>query len=298
MESYTSLVSKTRGSTLRALRALLCVVSVAAFGGCADDYWSSYLDIDESQFVVNYSLARLADSVGEGDVYDVRDDYVLEGIVTANDEYDNFYQSYVIELGGAAAEIQDGVYNSHVRHRMGYVMAVRLQGLRVIRYKGVLQIGLPAVAGGGVDSFGYTTISDKYVYNRGTTGDVEPLQCTAPELRAMEASIYSYCGRVVAIKGLRYAPSLINDWNLSYDDGVWSGYRPFVDISIVDGEESNSDAVWVNTSSYSKFSGVLIPDGEMELTGILYYGTAGSYSGAPTAPILKLRSQADIISND
>ncbi|MFR9588687.1 MAG: DUF5689 domain-containing protein [Rikenellaceae bacterium] len=283
-------------SCLRAVCTSVVAAVVVLFGAtsCGNDYWSSYDNIDVSKFEANYSLARLAQQVKDGDVYDVVDDYVVEGVVTANDDGNNFYQTYLIEAGGAAIEIQDGVSGSHVRHRLDYVMAVRLQGLRVIRYKGVMQVGLPAVTGGGVESFGVATISDRYVYNRGVTDTIIPPQMTAIELRAAEASISNYCGRLIQVVNLRYAPSLINDWNLSYVENIWSGYRPFVDASVAEGEENNSDAVWVNTSSYADFSGVTIETGVLSIVGILYYGSAGSYSGAPTAPILKMRAQADV----
>ncbi len=280
--------------------ALLALVS------CSEDYHSSFESVDLAKFDANYLLSSIAASVGEGDAVDVVDDIVVEGVVTANDQSDNFYQTYVIESNGAAIEINEGISNSFVRHRLGYVIALRLQGLRIKRYKGVMQIGLPAPTGGDIASFGFLSIADMYTYNRAVTRDVEPLKISITELKNMGTSALSICGRLVTITGVGYAQSLVNDWFNSSAEWIWSGYRPFVSIEKLDSQDSAqdstqgaveltiADAIWVNTSSYANFSAVAIPEGELALTGILYYGAAGTYSGAPTAPILKLRDQSDI----
>ncbi len=197
----------------------------------------------------------------------------VEGVVTANDEYENFYKSFIIEHEGYALEVLDGLYNSYVSYPLGSRIEVHLTGLGLDRYMGVLRTGImaPATSIFPLDYMNSKAIVDNYVSLIGFTDKV------TPRLVAIEALQESQAGELITIDAL----------TLSTEDGVerqWGGYAKFVDAS--------QNYIWCYTSPYASFASEKIPQGEVQLSGILEFGNTDSQSNQL---ILKLRGLQDCI---
>ena len=85
------------------------------------------------------------------------------------------------------------------------------------------------------------------------------------------------CGRLVRIDALRFRP----DAEQAVPQ-TWEGYRLF--------EDAAGRTIAVYTSAYARFADREIPAGECSLTGVLEYGTAGSYG---KQFILQMRDEND-----
>ncbi|MFI3281729.1 MAG: DUF5689 domain-containing protein [Rikenellaceae bacterium] len=200
-------------------------------------------------------------------------DLIVEGVVTANDEYGNFFKSFIIEEDGYAIEILDGLYDSYVRHPVGSRVALKLNGLGLDRYLGVLRAGLvaPATSSYTLDYMTSEAVVDLYVEINEFGDPLTPQLCSIDELEQSRA------GQLVTLSSLQ----------LHTEDGVersWSGYALF--------RNSDLDSIWCYTSPYADFAASIIPQGDVTLSGIVEFGSTDSYTNQF---ILKLRGSADCI---
>ena len=185
----------------------------------------------------------------------VREELTVGGTVVSSDEAGNFYRTLVLDDGP------------------GCRLTVSLQGCALGERNGVLQIGLPPDAYSPYPT-GY--ISSRVLLERllHPTGErQEPLATPCEIARLGTAS----CGRLVRIDALRFRP----DAEQAVPQ-TWEGYRLF--------EDAAGRTIAVYTSAYARFADREIPAGECSLTGVLEYGTAGSYG---KQFILQMRDEND-----
>ncbi len=244
------------------------MVSLLAVG-CYDSF-DPAVPTSQAMPSATSTIADIHTLYGSG-MREISGELTVEGVVTANDEYGNFYKSFVVESDGYAIEVLDGLYDSYVRHPLGSSVVVNLSGLGLDRYLGVLRTGLvaPATSSYSLDYMGSEAVVDLYV-TVSAFGD----EATAQQMQISELS-EDQAGKLININSL----------TLHTEDGVersWSGYSLFRDASL--------DSIWCYTSSYASFAAEKIPQCEVSLSGILEYGSTDS---ATNQFILKLRGSND-----
>ncbi|MFI3265289.1 MAG: DUF5689 domain-containing protein [Rikenellaceae bacterium] len=241
------------------------------FVGCYDSF--SPLEIDlQSTVEPNTTIEHLHTLYAMG-TRDVNQELIVSGYVTANDEHDNFYKSFVIESDGYAIEILDGLFNSYVRHPLGSQIILQLNGLSLDRYLGVLRTGLsaPATSSYSLDYMSAEAIVDLHVSVVAFSSEITAQTFTLDQLEESQA------GRFISIDGL----------TLYTEDGIertWSGYSLF--------RNQAQESIWCYTSSYANFASEKIPQNEVTLQGILEYGDTDSETDQF---IIKLRGAEDCI---
>lgn len=270
--------------------------------GCDYDNFDDLIPDTGSVLVPNADILFARSLCGDG-VYNVTDDIILGGRVTANDKSGNIYRSFFIEDATGAAEIRAGMYSLHNVYVRGRYVSVRLQGLAVTLDNGVFRVGIPPSQGyTGVEYMDSWTVAAEYIVPSDETGAVEPLPLVATQLNDR------YCGRLVRLTGMRYSMEDADendrgDENEGQETRIgltsevpvtWayprdgtnsvpqSAYRYFTDV------EGNTVAVY--TSGYASFAGNEVPLGTVSLTGILSYGTTDKGQMF----ILRLRDAEDI----
>ncbi len=230
---------------MRGAKALLAVVLLQ---GCSGEFDAAPTEGETIEVVCNITLSQLHSRFVSGDYLDIDEDWVLRGSVTANDKASNFYKSFMIESDGAALEILEGLTYNYVRYQEGNVVAINLNGLRLYRSRGVLQVGIEGSAGGYVvDYLGHELLVDRHIVNTGVVESVEPQVVTLTD------DVGDKYGCLVTIEGLTFQPEDESD--------TWGGTRCFVD--------SEGSEVMVYTNSYSNYSLMKIPSEQVSLTGIL-----------------------------
>ncbi len=209
----------------------------------------------------NVTIAELAQAL-QTDKLIIYDNMVVQGSVTTTDQNGNFYKSFIIENDGYALEVLEGIYDSYVRHDVGAVVSVKLQGLALSSYAGVMQAGLEASTGSyyTLDYITLESLVDEHIFCNGTYSAVTPLEVVIGELSE------DMCGQLITISSLTHVPG--EEDTQPY---VWSGYQEFVD--------SEGSVVYCYTSSYANFSLLSIPQEEVSLCGILQYGSIYGVSG-------------------
>lgn len=249
---------------LRPLRVALAG-GAALLAGCYDGPFDQTPAVRETP-VPTTTLAELR-RLYAGEPVTIRSDLVVAGRVTATDRSGNFFRSLVIEADGAALEIRAGLDALYNDYPLGTRLTLRLEGLALDSRYGVLQAGRPA-ADGAVEAIGSQAAMDRHLFRSGDPPEpVEPLQLTIGELCP------AYCGRLVRIAGLRFAPEAV-------EESCWAGYRRFADAA--------GAVLHTYVRPYADFADDEVPAGLCTLTGILQYDDAGT-----GRYLLKLRDETD-----
>ncbi|MFI3318365.1 MAG: DUF5689 domain-containing protein [Rikenellaceae bacterium] len=215
--------------------------------------YNSFPEADEDGASVptpNITLAELHALCGEQTI-DISANIVITGTVTATDQSGNIYKSYYIEQEGYGVQILEGLYDSYLRHPVGYQVNVALNGLSLSRYNGVLQIGI------ATDEYSYYALDyltaealiDQHIYLTASYEQPSPREVSIEDLNS------SMCGSLIKIDSLTF----INSEEENFP--TWSGERYFCDRSL--------SQIIVETSSYANFSQIEIPSIECSITGIL-----------------------------
>ncbi len=238
-------------------KVIIAVVASLLLVSCYDSFDTLVVDGSSSSVAeANTTISHLHTLYASGTRV-INEDIVVEGVVTANDEFGNFFKSFVIEEDGYALEILDGLYDSYVCHGVGSTIAIKLNGLGLDRYLGVLRCGLvaPLTSYYTLDYMTSTAIVDYYIDLVDMGNPVTPNATTISELQEDQA------GRLIALESL----------TLLTEDGVertWSGYSLF--------RNSALDSIWCYTSPYADFASSTIPSCELSLSGILEFGSTDS----------------------
>ncbi|MFR9660011.1 MAG: DUF5689 domain-containing protein [Rikenellaceae bacterium] len=230
----------------------------------------------------NITIEELHARTSAYDYYDITQDITISGSVTANDIGGNFYKSFVMEQGGYAVEVLEGITYSYIRFQEGYEVTVQLNGLRLARSGGVLQVGVATATGSyyDVDYMEHELMVDNHIVNTGNLSPIEPLTLSLEAVSGDEGSytLKKLCGRLVTIEGLRYY-----DESQTTNIAKWSGEQSFI----------NSDSLELRcyTNSYANYSECEIPMGELSITGILEYDDYDT----DECPMIKMRYEADCV---
>ncbi len=266
------------------LRYLVYIITPLLVG-CYDSFDSASGGTNQEDLTHNITIEMLHKRLSADGYIDVDEDLRIRGNVTAHDRGGNFYKRFFIEQDGYGVEILEGLNDSYVRHQLGAEVSVSLDGLRLARSRGVLQIGIATPHGSSydLDFLGHEYIIDQHIINSGYVEKVTPRVVSIDELSgaAGVAFVERLCGTLVRIDGVKYQPTYD-------DDGVWGGDRCFVDA-----RGSSSVELWCYTSRYSNYSMCEIPRTELSLVGIMQSDeVAGS---SLKRPVLKMRDQGDCL---
>ncbi len=248
-------------------------------GGCYDSFEGGEELPSSTAPLPNITIAELH-SLVKSERMTIYDDMVVRGVVTSSDENGSFFKSFFIERDGYALEVLEGLYDSYTRHDVGSVVSVKLQGLALSFYQGVLQVGFEAAEGSYymLDYLGSEQAVDERIFHTYTFEDVEPYDVEYEDLEE------GMCGRLVRLNSLTHTPS---------DDALqpytWSGYQHFVDNS--------GDSLYCYTSEYADFALMEIPSGEVSIGGILEYDAISGVSGGERF-IIQMRGVDDCTQNN
>lgn len=252
---------------LSAISALLALCGLSY--GCQERFDAPDTPADAP--AANITIASLH-ALYRGEPVVVREAMVVGGTVVSSDEAGNFHRTLTIDDGTGGAELRIAEYNLHTIYPPGRCLTVSLQGCALSERNGVLQIGMPSDAYSPypTDYIASRVLLERIVHPSDERRETAALPYTIPRLDA------SLCGRLIRIDDLRLHP------DPSTLRPAWEGCRLF--------EDASGHAVAVCTSEYARFADKEVPQQRCSLTGILEYGTAGSYG---KRFILRMRDEND-----
>ncbi len=260
----------------RFIRYTICVVAVSLLSGCYDSFGDGGSEPTDDTPTPNVTTQQLSEML-ESESLIIYDDMIVQGSVTSTDRNGNFYKSFIIERYGYGLEILEGLYDSYVHHDVGCVVSIKLQGLIISRYLGVLRVGVIPDEGSYYtsDYMSSDVVIDEHIFSSNEYEIIEPHVVEIGELDE------DMCGRLICVESLQHLPS-----DSDTQPYTWEGYQQFVD--------NYGNSIWSYTSEYANFSLLSIPQDRVCLCGILQWGSISGVSGGEQY-ILKMRGVDDCI---
>lgn len=259
------------------LSLMLLLVFTAA---CNDEFDQPPMVIPTAEHTPNMTIAEFKakywqDVVNYIDT--VKEDIVIHGWVTSSDESGNIYKSlYIADESGAGINIsinQNSLYNNY---RIGQEIVLPLKDYFVGKYNGQQQLGYPAFyEKGGVweATFLPQAMWESMVEINGLPdpSKVEPVEVSISDFQGKTDSetLLKYQGKLVRITGVTFQDA---DGVTTYAESTATTNRNVVD--------ANNNTLVVRNSNYADFRADVLPDGEVDIVGLLsFYATRENASG-------------------
>jgi hypothetical protein len=204
----------------------------------------------------NMSIRELRQYHFPGNFEFMGDDWIIEGLVIADDRTGNFYKSLIVQdsTGGVVIRMDgNGLYSSYP---VGTRVAVPLKNLWLGDYGGSLQIGAavdrsdpqyPSLVGIPVPLF------NRYLIKKSTGNTIHPIALRLDQLHD------SFQNRLVTIDQLEFAPS---DTGISYADAV----NKITTNQVL--KACNGGSIYLRTSGFADFAAVRTPRGNGTVTAV------------------------------
>ena len=166
----------------------------------------------------NKTIAEVAAMYTPGQPFKVKKNMVISGIVSTTDKPGNFYKSFYIQddTGGMEIKIgKNGLYNDYLPGQRVYIdlydLTVGMYGYKTGNYggMGMVQVGFADPSGEYETSYLESSLLiDSHIYKGAVEGKVTPEVITEsqlPNAKTDTQATNKYVGRLVTLKGLKYA---------------------------------------------------------------------------------------------
>lgn len=180
---------------------------------------------------------------------DLPDGIVVGGRVTTSDSAGNIYKMVVIQQGETPLALLSGTYDTYSAWQPGTTVAIQLDGLRIGEWEGMLAVGAPEPNyTKGIDYIASEAVLQRIVTRTDPSfiAPVDTLRVTTSEVTKTLA------GRLVRVTGGYFQKG---------GSATWSGEQSYV--------ATDGARLQVYTSPYATFANSLLPEGEVELVGIV-----------------------------
>ncbi len=225
----------------------------------------------------NLSISALRAMHFMGNFDHIVNDYIIEGIVVADDSKDNFYKSIIMQdsTGGITIRLDGtGLYNDYP---VGRKLAIKLNGLWMGDYARMIQLGagvdrsdslFPQIAPIPVPLF------DRFLIKKSLQNAIVPKTIRIDQLNDSLQSC------LIKIDNLEFA---VADTGKPYADVI----NKLSDNTIV--KACSGGSAYIRTSGFARFAGIKTPRGNGSLTAI--------YSVFKTDKQLMIRDTSDVQMN-
>lgn len=235
-------------ATKSGIAQVVLFVLAVLLGNCGYNRFGELPDAPETVLRPNATLAAVARFYAEGG-HDLPDGTVVGGRVTTSDSAGNIYKMVVIQQGETPLAILTGTYDTYSAWQPGTTVAVRLDGLRVGEWEGMLAVGAPEPNyATGIDYIASEAVLQRIVTRTDPTliAPVDTLHVSVVEVSEALA------GRLVRVSGGSFSKGGV---------ATWSGEQSYVG--------ADGSRLQVYTSPYATFADYLLPEGTVELVGIV-----------------------------
>ena len=118
----------------------LCIIFSLLMAGCTRE-WDQPPPLVPGIFSANYTMRELRQLHFPGNTEQILQDWIIEGVVVANDSLDNFYKTIVVQDATGGISIKIDATNLYLMYPVGLQVFIRLRGCWLGDYGGLLQLG-------------------------------------------------------------------------------------------------------------------------------------------------------------
>jgi len=222
------------------------------FSACLkEDFDQPPTDGADPGLTVNATIAQLKALHTLGELETITEDWIVKGVVVADDASGNLYQSFVIqdETGGIMVKIE--TTDSYTLYPVGREVYIKCKGLVIGDYNNLIQLGGFITDDGQLGNI--IKISDHLV--RGIKGTLP-----TPKVKKIFELGFDDVNTLVTIPDVEFTAA---DTAFSYADPITrTTYNRDV-------EDCEGNILIVRTSGFATFAGEKLPKGKGTLTGVL-----------------------------
>lgn len=155
---------------------------------------------DEVTLKPNITIKDLKALYTNGTPLHIESDYIIGGQITTSDQAGNVYRSFYIQDNTGGIEIKVGRTGLYNDYKLGQWIYVKLDGLTLGAYEGMLQIGLEDPTG----EYETTYMDLPVIINQHVFRGKIATPITPKEIQESDLLLDENMGRYVTLKGLTY----------------------------------------------------------------------------------------------
>jgi hypothetical protein len=241
-------------------KTLLFSAILFALTGCVKDKFDAPAagGEDPKGVVANVSIQTLKTKyiIGSPSPVEITDDWVVMGIVNADDKDGNLYKVVTIQDSTAGIQIKIDNSSLYTEYPVGRRVFVKCKGLYLGEYSGQVQMGGYIDNSGGYPDLGYvsSTIAKTKVLGGKWGFTVEPKEITIAQLDNV-----TYQSMLIKLKNVEFT---CGDIYQPYADAVNKGSLNRVL------QDCSSNQITIRTSGYSRFAATTTPASKCDVTAI------------------------------
>ena len=189
----------------------------------------------------------------------ITQDLIVEGYVCSSDKEGNIFKTLYIqdETGGLPIVIDQSNINN--MYRVGRKILIKLKGLYIGNYSGLVQLGMSPEAGQASPARIPATVVSDYIVKDYEVKDIEPELVTISQIASREELI----GKLVRINNVQFAAP----------DATYAIETASTNRSI---EDENGSSIILRNSNYATFALLPLPTGSGSITAVLSVYVTGS----------------------
>ena len=248
------------------LAVLLLAFASFNFVSCREDEFDEPpINGADPNIPVNMTIDSLK-KMYTGTIFTIDSNWVIAGVVTADDKSGNFYKTMVIEDATAGISIRLDMSDYNVEYPIGRRVFVKLKGLVVGDYGGLVQIG------GFIDNTGTTpsaapiplSLVSEHIF--GGEYNLNP-QPTDVNINELSSNTDKWQNRFIELDSSEFD---VADTAKPYADAIGLTYGEYPITQC-----TSTGSILLRTSGYSTFATKLTPGGNGKIRGIctIYGGT-------------------------
>ena len=254
--------------------AALAALTVG-FSACQDDIDAPAMEVPVAKSTPNTTIADLkarywqetdnyASTIGDPEKPEERT--VIHGRVVSSDEASNVFKNLVIQDETGALAFSINSYNLYLNYRVGQEIVMDVTGMYIGKYSGLMQMGMPDWYERG-NCWQISFMAPEYFSSHAELNGVPE----AAKIDTIAVPSFSYIGTAPEDQQ-KWQSQLVCLQNVSFQEGgqaLFSSYHSSGENRVI--SDINGNTMNVRTSGYSTFWNTTLPEGTIDLTGILSF---------------------------
>lgn len=266
--------------------SIIAIMAIGAFAftGCVRKEHDTPPDLSQYDpgLTVTHTIQELLNMnpeynpASKDDTMLITEDWVISGIVTANDQSGNFYKRIVIQDSTAGLQVLIDGYSLYTQYPVGRKVYIKLKGMYLGFDGGTPVLGAGVNEQRGINSLVGNRIADHLI--KANVGN--PVPADTVDLVTVKTYNPAYLNKLIVIREAEFKTYA----GFAYSDPITTTNR--------DIEDCSGATMVIRTSNYANFAAMALPSGRGTIAGV--YTVYMNASKTLKTPQLLIRDTTDV----